>query len=135
MKVYRFLNPNGEGLYQNDFWRQVGLPYVGEDIPFHQPPVYEDVRGWKLEDANKYICAFQSPDKLVSWFRDLNPLQVFIEGGSLVEIIVPNEHVRLGNHQCAIRKFKETSVREIGIDEFIDLIDNSVERYKELIVW
>lgn len=135
MKVYRFLNPEGAGLYQNNFWRQVGLPYVGEDIGFHQPPVYEDVKGWKFAEADKYICAFQSPDKLVSWFRHLNPLEVFIAGGSLIEIDIPDEYVRMGKYQCTIRKFKETSTRVIDIDEFIDLIDDSVRRYTNIINW
>lgn len=135
MKLYRFLNPAGDGLYQDRFWHAVGLPYVGEDIPFHQPPVYEDVRGWRFDDADKYFCAFESPDQLVSWFRDVNPLNVFIEGGSFIEITIDPEYVLFGRHQCTYRKFKELAIRNIDVDEFIDLIAPAVECKDDILCW
>lgn len=135
MLLYRFLNPKGDGLYQDNFWAEVGLPYVGEDIPFHQPPLYEDVRGWKWKDGDQYYCAFNNPNQIVSWFRDTSPLNVFIAGGRLIEIDVPDEHVLRGNYQCVYHKDHVRSTREMSLDEFIDLIEPAMERFVDLVIW
>lgn len=135
MIIYRFLNPKGEGLYQDNFWAEVGLAKYGEDIPFHQPPLYEDIKGWKWKDGDQYYCAFKNPNQIVSWFRDVSPLNVFIAGGRLVEIDVPDEHVLRGNYQCVYRKDHVRSTREMSLDEFIDLIEPAMERFVDLVMW
>jgi hypothetical protein len=135
MKVYRFVNPQGNGIYQDDFFTQIGLTYIGEDIPFYQPPLYEDVRGFKWHDLNKYCCAFESPYQIVSWFRDINPLDIFIEGGQLYEFDVDIDTVLRGRCQCIFMKANFNEKRLVSVDEFIDLIDQVSQKMDSLISW
>lgn len=131
MKLYRFLNDKGNGLYQDKFHMRVGLVFDGADIPFYQPPLYEDVRGFKWADLDKHYCAFETPDQMMSWMRDIDPLIIFTEGGKLMEITIDDEYVLKGRHQCIYRKHRSILEREIGIDEFIDLVHIAEIKWKE----
>lgn len=133
MKVYRFVNPQGNGIYQDDFFTEIGLTKIGEDIPFYQPPLYEDVRDFKWGDLKKYCCAFESPHQIVSWFRDINPLDIFIKGGKLYEFDV--DTILRGRHQCIFMKDGFNEKRLVSADEFIDLIDEASQKLEPLISW
>lgn len=131
MKVYRWLNPQGNGLYQDHFWMEAGLVFQGEFIPYFQPPLYEDVRGIKLELLDRYFCAFETFDQMMSWFRDIEPLNIFIAGGKLMEITIADEHVLKGSKQCIYRKFKSSEEREISVDEFIEHASTFESKWKD----
>ena len=135
MKIYRFVNSNGDGLYQDNFWKEVGLPYDGDDLPIHQPPVYEDIKGWKWKDSKQYYCAFLNATQIVSWFRDVSPLNVFIAGGQLFEIEIPDDHVLLGGRQCVYHKEHVSYIREISIDDFIELVEPAMIKLKDVVCW
>lgn len=135
MKIYRFLNSNGNGLYQDDFYKVIGLAMSYEDIEPHQPPVTEDVRGLRAVGVEKVHCAFKDMRQLVSWFRYHNPLDVFINGGKLIEVEVPDKFVLHGSYQCAYEWKKIENVRDVSIDEFIQLIEPEMKNFKSFITW
>lgn len=135
MKVYRFVNPQGNGIYQDGFFDEIGLAKFGEDIPFHQPVLYEDVRGFSWSELPKYSCAFENAQQIVSWFRDINPLDIFIAGGKLYEYDVDAETVLRGRSQCIFLRRKVNGRRLIEIDEFIELIDSVSKRMECVINW
>lgn len=135
MKLYRWLNDKGNGLYQDNFPSRVGLVFGGpdshEDIPYYQPPLYEDVRGFKFEELGRYFCAFLSIDQMMSWFREIDTLSIFVEGGKLMEITIEDQYVLSGRHQCIYRKYRSTEEREITVDEFIDLADTAENKWRK----
>lgn len=135
MEVYRFVNPQGNGIYQDGFFTEIGLTKMGEEIPFYQPPLYEDVRGFKWNDLKKYCCAFESPYQIVSWFRDINPLDIFIKGGQLYAFDVDADRILRGRHQCIFMKNCFNEKRLVSADEFIDLIDPVSQKMDSLISW
>lgn len=135
MKIYRWLNDQGNGLYQDGFPDRVGLIFGGvdstEDIPYYHPPLYEDVRGFKFKDLDRYFCAFLNIDQMMGWFRDIDVLTLFVEGGKLLEITVAEEDVLTGQYQCIYLKHRSANEREIGIDEFIEIADSTENKWRE----
>ena len=131
MKIYRWLNDKGNGLYQDKFAERVGLVFAGGDLPYYQPPVYEDVRGIPFEDLKYHSCAFRSYKQMMAWFRDIDPLDIFIEGGSLVELDVDREFVYDGTCQCTYVKTEVRGSRGVSLDEFIVNADEEEKRMRE----
>lgn len=135
MKVLRFVNPHGNGVYQDGFDVVVGLEKYGLEIPTHQPVGYEDLIGFKWDDLTKYLYAFKTPDQLISWFRYNDPLEIFIHGGQLLEVEVPDTEVLTGRCQCAYLKGSVINHRVIDVDEFIELVEPAMVKWKEWLTW
>lgn len=123
MKIFRFVNDLGNGLYQDNFHTRLGLVYDGEDIPSHQPILYEDgLPAAVFIKIDQYKCAFLNADQIMSWFRDIDPLTIFVEGGKLLELTLEDRHVIKCKHQCCFLPHCVITEREIDVDEFIELI-------------
>ena len=135
VKLYRLVGPEGDGIYRRGFDRLLGFVKAGEKIPAYHPLPEEDRIPLKVVEDQKTLYGFRDIEQLVGWFRYVNPLNVYVHGGKMLEITIPKNKVWFGRNQVAFDCQYPTKIRDVGVDEFVDLLDAGMGRYADQITW
>lgn len=131
VKVLRVVDECGSGLYEHFLASDLGLVKEGEEIPRYQPILQEE-RVYLDEKAQKnWRCAFSTDSQFMSWFRDIDPLDIYCLGGKVLEIEIPQEFTKRTPTQVAYDQTKVESVREVGFEELIERLSPFEKIYRK----
>jgi len=128
MKVLRVVDKEGKGLYQGSLYKLLGLEKYGEHIPYYQPCLLDEGINMFKKSMEGWLCAFKDYSQFYSWMRDVEPLDIFINEGKVLELEV--SEMKDARAQVVFNPLTIKTVREIHLDEFINNLSVYEERYK-----
>lgn len=128
-KLLRVVHKDGRGLYESFLCHELHVQR-DEEIPVYQPTIQEEGINLEQKKWRGWKCAFSSGMQFMSWFRDIDPLDIYCIGGKVIEVEVPTEFCRIVRSQAVYDGTKVINQRDIGFEELIELISPYERLYR-----